>query len=383
MTTTKLTCEQSDLHSHLSLVGRAVSNRATNYPILANVRLQTQATEDRVVLTTFDLSLGMQCSFSARCTGEGALTLPARLLGDIVARLPAGELTLEWTLDGDRVLATLISASGRFELRGTPAEQFPELPEIGSQHAAISLPTRALQEGLGATLFAASADESKQVLTGVHLRHSSGHLEFAATDGHRLALLQADDTEGGPAEEFALTVPARALRELEKMLSLQGAEAPVRLRFDDVQIAFEVGHLRLSARRVEGNYPAYEQLIPRSFERQVTLERSRLLSSLELMSVLADRQNNVVKFGFDSQRQRVSLSVDAQDVGAGTESLAAEFSGEDLEVAFNAKYLVDGLKALKSSSIQMQLNSNSEPAIFSPVGGQQMTYLVMPVQLRN
>lgn len=382
MTTAKLTCQQSELHACLSLVGRAVSARASNYPILANVRLQTHAASGRATLTAFDLSLGIQCQFVAQCSGDGALTLPARLLGDIVARLPAGELTLEWTLEDDRVAATLVSASGRFELRGTPADQFPELPDVEAQQA-ISLSARALQEGLGATLFAASADESKQVLTGVHLRHAGGSLEFAATDGHRLALLQASDTDSELAEDFALTIPARALRELEKMLGAQPAEVPVTLRFDDVQVIFELDRMRLSARRVEGSYPAYQQLIPPSFKHQATLERLRLLSSLELMSVLADRQNNVVKFDFDGQRQRVSLSVDAQDVGAGTESLAAEFSGEDLEVAFNAKYLVDGLKALKSANIHVQLNSNSQPAIFSPVGDRQMTYLVMPIQLRN
>ena len=383
MTTAKLTCQRNDLHAHLSLVSRAVSTRASNYPILANVRLQADAAAGQVVLTAFDLSLGLQSRFCAQCDADSALTLPARLLGDIVARLPEGELTLAWEIEGDRVAAVLTSTSGRFELRGLPADQFPELPEIDAERATICLPAHALQEGLGATLFAASRDESKQVLAGVHLRHAEGSLEFAATDGHRLALLQASDIPDGPSEEFALTLPARALVELEKMLALQGTETPVTLRFDDVQVAFELGSMRSIARRVEGSYPAYQQLIPDRFERQVTMERLRLLSSLELVSVLADRQNNVVKFDFDRAQQRVSLSVDAQDVGTGTESIAAEFSGEDLEIAFNAKYLVEGLKALKSNDIQMQLNANNQPAIFSPVGGQQMTYLVMPVQMRN
>ncbi|MEO0949339.1 MAG: DNA polymerase III subunit beta, partial [Cyanobacteria bacterium J06641_5] len=273
MTTAKLTCQRNDLHAHLSLVSRAVSTRGNNYPILANVRLQTDAAAGQVTLTAFDLSLGLQSRFSAQCDVDSALTLPARLLGDIVARLPEGELVLEWEIEGDRVLAVLVSASGRFELRGLPADQFPELPEIDSEQATVCLPARALQEGLGATLFAASRDESKQVLAGVHLRHAEGRLEFAATDGHRLAVMQTSDTEGSPSEEFALTLPARALVELEKMLTLQGAEAPVTLRFDDVQVAFELGAMRSTARRVEGSYPAYQQLIPASFERQVTVER--------------------------------------------------------------------------------------------------------------
>jgi len=381
----KIVCSQSDLKTNLSLVSRAVPSRPT-HPVLGNVLFQTDAETQRITLTAFDLSLGLQASFPASVSESKIFTLPAKLLNDIVTRLPEGEITLLGMEDEEEeedFTATLISASGRFRLRGMSAEEFPSLPEISTTEA-LKVPVEALIDGLSSTLFAASAEEAKQVLTGIHLTRKEDSLEFAATDGHRLAVLDTT-TEGieGATEGFAVTIPARALRELERMVKTQKEGAVVNLLCDEVQVAFELDSQRLTSRKLEGAYPAYDQLIPNQFSKQVTLERKQLLNSLELVAVLADQQNNVVKFSIDDENQQLSLSVDAKEVGSATESISAQITGESIDIAFNVKYLMDGLKAFKGNEIQMQLNEASQPIIFTPLGGLKMTYLVMPVQLRD
>lgn len=381
----KLVCAQNNLNSHLSLVSRAVSSRPT-HPVLANVLLNADVKTQRVSLSAFDLSLGIQTSFPAQVQESGSLTLPAKLLGDIVSRLPDGDITLDSGTEADAgLLTTLTCASGRYQMRGMAAEEFPELPVIEAGELA-TLSAEALIDGLRGSLFAASADETKQVLTGVHLSLQPDGLEFAATDGHRLSVVQTIEEEASPdrsKSETALnvTIPAKALQELIKMLGQGGSSVAV--QFDQGQAIFEWTDQRLTSRLLEGQYPNYRQLIPKQFSHQMTVDRRLLLGALERISVLADQKNNIVKLSLNDSTQELTLSVDAQDVGSGLETMPAQISGDSLDVAFNVKYLVDGLKAIATSEVQMQLNTATSPAILSPLGSIKMTYLVMPVQVRN
>jgi DNA polymerase-3 subunit beta len=419
----KLVCTQSDLNTNLSLVSRAVPSRPT-HPVLGNVLLAADTETQQVLLTAFDLSLGIQTSFAARVEAGGEITIPAKLLNDIVSRLPEGEITLEdkagearaeesdaseGPLKEERIIVTLTSASGRYQVRAMGAEEFPPLPRVDAG-VALHLPVEAFTEGLRGSLFATSSDETKQVLTGVHLTVERDRLEFAATDGHRLAVVQTtnqdiDDSAAiasGASEELSkladntsqleFTLPARALRELERMLGMRQSNT-LTLHLEQGQIVFQGEdptledslplRYRLTSRTLEGQYPAYRQLIPRQFQRQITIERRQLLNAVERIAVLADQKNNIVKFSIDSVNQRLSLSVEAQDVGSGQESMSAEISGDSLEIAFNVKYLIDGLKALSTTHIQMQMNTADSPVILTPLGGLKMTYLIMPVQIRS
>jgi DNA polymerase III subunit beta len=386
----KLVCTQSDLSTHLSLTSRAVPSRPT-HPVLANVLLQADAENNQVSLTAFDLSLGIRTSFSAEVLHSGTIAIPAKLLNDITARLPEGEITLEDesatgdTLGGEGSIVTLTPKSGRYQVRAMGAEEFPELPIIENAQA-LHIPAGALVEGLRGSLFATSADETKQVLTGVHLTLQQDTLEFAATDGHRLAVVQTtnESPDTNTETQLEVTVPARALRELARMLTHNNSQnEPVALYFDQGQVVFEWQNQRLTSRTLEGQYPAYHQLIPRQFQRELILDRKQFLSALERISVFADQKNNVVKVSVDSDAQEITISCEAQDVGNGRELMPAQILGEDIDIAFNIKYLMEGLKELPSTEIKMQLNGNLTPVIFTPLGGLKMTYLAMPVQLRN
>jgi DNA polymerase III subunit beta len=380
----KLTCTQNEFNTHLSIVSRVIPSRPS-HPVLANVLLVADVDKQQVRLTGFDLSLGVQTSFSAQIEAEGTLTLPAKLLGDIVSRLPDGEITLETS--SEDTLVSLTSISGKYQVRGMGAEEFPALPTVEDGQVA-HLPVDALIEGLRGALFSTSADETKQVLTGVHISAELEGLEFAATDGHRLAVVQTIDPESEnpePVEDlkFNVTVPGKALRELERMLLLNATSGAIAVRFDPGQLVFEWENQRLTSRLLEGQYPNYRQLIPHQFSRQLTVDRRSFSGALERIAVIADQRNSIVKLSLDNANQELVLSVDAQDVGNGREAIAAQISGEDLDIAFNVKYLVEGLKALNTQDVQMQFNTATSPSILTPLGGMKMTYLVMPVQIRS
>ena len=387
----KFVCTQHDLNINLALVARAVSTRPT-HPVLANIKIEVSQDPDRIQLTGFDLSLGIQTNFSAQVAEAGTLTLPAKLLTDIVAKLPSGEVTIDD--DAGENLVAITSASGRYQVLGMSAEEFPELPSI-EQGETNQLSATAFIDGLKGSLVACSQDESKQVLTGVYLKVEPERLEFAATDGHRLGIVEVYPTDYESTEDkaaarspeqntrsFEVTVPAKALRELEKMLGSGQDVDRLGLQLEQGQVVFGWGDRKLTTRTLEGRYPDYRLLIPKQFQRQMTIDRKQLLTALERIAVLADR-SNLVKFSIDAAKQSIDLSVESQDRGSGRESLMAQISGADLDIAFNIKYLMDGLKTLLTQEIAINLNGALEPVILTPLGGVKMTYLVMPVQLRS
>ncbi|MEB3201700.1 MAG: DNA polymerase III subunit beta [Synechococcus sp.] len=380
----KLVCSQSELNASLQLVSRAVASRPT-HPVLANVLLTADAGTGRLSLTGFDLSLGIQSSLAASVEASGAITLPARLFGEIVSRLSSDSpITLACVEGTEQV--ELTSVSGSYQMRGMPADDFPDLPLVQSG-TPIRLEADALVKGLRATLFASSADESKQILTGVHLRLDPQGLECAATDGHRLAVLclahASEPAEGEAGEPFAVTVPARSLRELERLLSGRQSDEPLSLFCDRGQVVFLWADQVLTSRSLDGTYPNYRQLIPDRFTRTIGTDRRALVSALERVAVLADQHNNVVKLSADRATGQLLIQADAQDVGSGSEAVAAEITGEEVQIAFNVRYLLDGLKTMASDQVLLQCNAPTTPAILTPVDAAQFTYLVMPVQIRS
>lgn len=378
MSVIKFVCSQGDLNTHLSIVSRAVPSRPTK-PVLANILVKVDDDTQCITLTSFDETLGIQTSFSAHVEAGGVLTVPAKLLGDIVAKLPPEDL--DFSQSATETVITLTCSAGEYQVRGMDATDYPNLPLVEDGQVA-SVSADSLLEGLRGSLFATSSDETKQVLTGVHVVAEPEALEFAATDGHRLAVVQSAD-DSGIDLAINVTVPGKALRELERLLQAYQGTEPIALRFDPTQVVFELGHQRITTRLLEGAYPNYRQLIPPKFERQLTVDRKQLMAALERIGVLADQRNNIVKLSISGTGQTLALSVEAQEVGSGREEMSAQVTGDDLDIAFNVRYLLEGLRALPSSEIQLQCSSATSPAILTPVSGLQMTYLVMPVQIRS
>jgi DNA polymerase-3 subunit beta len=375
----KFVCPQNPLTSAIGLASRAVATRPDR-PALAGVLLAADAEAQTLALTGFNLEVGIHLTIATVVSEGGELVVPAKLFGDIVSRLPESDVTV--TVRDTTV--TVACGSSRYEIQGLPATEFEALPVVNSPEI-LYLPVEKLLEGMRASLFAAATDETKQVLRGVRVTASAERLELAATDGHRLAVVEMVLVEPGAEMlmgHLEATIPVRTLRELERML-VQLPEVAVAVQCDCAQVTFTSGDRRLTSRLLDGAYPNYRQLLPAQFEREVTLDRKQLVAALERVAILADRKNNIVKLTIDTLAQEVKLSVEAPDLANGSETLTVQASGESMDIAFNVRYLLDGLKVMDSAEVQLRLNGAVQPAVLQPLGSTKMSYLIMPVQIRS
>ncbi len=381
----KLVCSQSELNSALQLVSRAVASRPT-HPVLANVLITADAGTGRLSLTGFDLNLGIQTSFSASVETSGAITLPSKLFGEIISRLD-NDSPITFSVKENSELVELKSLSGNYQMKGMTADDFPELPLVESGNS-IKIKTEILIKSLRSTLFASSSDEAKQLLTGVHLKFNNQSMETAATDGHRLAVLNIpqafDITSNENPIELSITLPSRSLRELERLISTWKEHEDISFFCDKGQVVFLTSNQVITSRTLEGKYPNYNQLIPDEFSRCLEIDRKMFIAALERVAVLADQYNNVIKLSVEDSSDLVVISADVQDVGSGSESLSATLTGSGFQIAFNVRYVLDGLKSIEAPKINLRCNAPTTPAIFSPVDVKSsFTYLVMPVQIRT
>ncbi|MGQ9866655.1 MAG: DNA polymerase III subunit beta [Pseudanabaenaceae cyanobacterium] len=377
----KFVCPQNPLTNAIGLASRAVATRPDR-PALAGVLMAADAEAQTLALTGFNLEVGIHLTMATAVSESGELVVPAKLFGDIVSRLPEADVTVTVR----DTTAMVACGSSRYEIQGLPAAEFEALPVVDSAEI-LYLPVEKLLEGLRASVFAAATDETKQVLRGVRVTASAEQLELAATDGHRLAVVETALVEPGAEVPVAMghlvaTIPVRTLRELERMLT-PVPEVAVAVQCDRAQITFTSGDRRLTSRLLDGAYPNYRQLLPAQFEREVTLDRKQLVAALERVAILADRKNNIVKLTIDTLAQEVKLSVEAPDLANGSETLTVQASGESMDIAFNVRYLLDGLKVMDSAEVQLRLNGPVQPAVLQPLGSLKMSYLIMPVQIRS
>ncbi|MGB3263040.1 MAG: DNA polymerase III subunit beta [Microcoleus sp.] len=408
----KLVCTQDNLANHLELVSKAVPAKPT-HPVLGNVLLVACKKTQRVQLTVFDMRLAIQTSFEANVQSPGDMTIPVGLLSDIVGKFSPGDITLvsrealnregEDSEDsGNNItlpeasnspVATLIAACGRYQVRGISSEEFPAIPEVKTAQT-IRIPPETLKEGLKGSLFATATDEGKHILTGVYFKICQDSLEFAATDGHRLVVLNTSiqgfskKKQAEIAQPLELTVPAKSLAELERILSSRTSADPVELSYstESALVEFRWGAQRLVTRCLEGTYPAYPDLLQQDFQHQVTLEKAPFIKAIERIAVLADQKEKTLSIRINSEEQQVSLSL-FREFGNGLEQMAAHVNSDsNLSISFNIKYLLEGAKAIASSQLQMHLTQRDGPAILVPAGNRSKPnilmdakYLLMPI----
>lgn len=359
------------LSESLGILSRILPSRPSK-PILTHVLVEP--TTDALRLTAFDESRAYMTTISGSHNLTEAVCVPGKLWESIASKLE-GELALGHDDDGTLSMAAL---SGTYEIRTLPANDFPLLPDTEDADT-FSIESDVFVQLLGQVLMACSSDESKQILTGAHLTLSEGALEVAATDGRRLALA-VGQTELGSAVGYAdVTIPANALRDLEKIIS-KAQESEINITLNRVQASFAIGTDVFLTRLLEGQFPNYRQLIPKQFKREFKCDRKGLIEALERIAVLADQKNNIVKLSFDADV--LIVSVDAAEVGKAQEKLPASGITEPFETAFNVRYLLDGLKGIKGDSVTINANTATSPCVLNG-GDSGLTYLVMPVQIRS
>ena len=385
----EIVCNQNELNNAIQLVSKAVASRPT-HPILANILLTADQVTNKISLTGFDLNLGIQTSFDATVKNSGAITIPSKLLSEIVNKLPSETpIVVEVEDSSDNIL--IKSDRGSFNLKGIPSDDYPNLPFVESG-TSLNIDPSSFLKALKLTTFASSNDESKQLLTGVNFTFKKNYLESASTDGHRLAVvlvgnedhIEEKQISSETEDNFSVTIPTKSLREIEKLVTLKNTENSIKLFYDKGQVVFISSDQIITTRTLEGTYPNYSQLIPDTFSKLLTFNTKELTDSLERIAVLADQHNNVIKITTDSSAKLIKISTDAQDIGTGFESLPVSFKGESFQIAFNVRYLLDGLKVIDSSLIKLSCNAPTTPAVFTPINSDvNFTYLVMPIQIRN
>ncbi len=386
----KLVCSQVELNSALQLVSKAVEEKPT-HPVLANVKLIADAGTGRLSLTGFNLELGIQTSFAAEVNVSGVTTVPYKLFSEIISRL-SSESPITFTVNETDQKIELSSLNGNYSLRAMPADDFPELPII-ENGAVLKIKVEALLTALKSTLFASKSDDIKNVLTGVHFNFDETKMEAAATDGHRLSILKIQNAlevhnqnvtiETENDSLLSVTLPHKSLTEVQRLVTRWKSDENISLFLDQGKVVFMASDQILTSRTLEGVYPNYNQLVPNKFDRSINVNRRDFISSLERVAVLANQHNNVIRISTDNSSQIITIITEAQDVGSGLESISAKSTGEAIEIAFNVRYLLDGLKAIDSEFVILRCNSPTTPAILSPTDNKSdFTYLVMPIQVR-
>jgi DNA polymerase III subunit beta len=366
----KLLISRDVLLAALQLVGRAVSSRVT-LPSLSGIKLI--AADGELTLSATDSELGLTLTVSeVTVNGEGTLLLPGRLLGDVVRNLPEGEVTL--ALRPEERDVELIAGSARFHLRTLAVEDFPRLPEFEGE--AAKLPAEPLAATIERVARAASRDEVRPILTGVLLQAEGGTLTMVATDSYRLSVKHTELERQLP-EPIEANVPARALRELARIIAQEGPDE-VAISLARNQAVFQTGPAILFSRLIEGQFPSWRQLIPESFEHEVRLPRPELVEVARRVSQLAQR-NAPLRFAF--AEGELTVAAETPEVGDASEALPAPYSGEPLEIAFNPQFLIEGLESVEGDELAIKLSSPLRPGLLQPVGREDFSYLVMPIRL--
>jgi DNA polymerase-3 subunit beta len=362
----RITVPRDELAAKLAVVSRAVSTRTA---VLVLGGVQVRAEGGRLHLAATDMELSLRASLEAQVAEDGLAVVPGRLLLDIARSLPEGDVSIDH--HPEEAMVVVGAGAATYRLHTYSAEDFPRLPDVDAV-ALHHVDRDALVETVARVGRSASRDESRPVLTGILVRFEPGKLVMAATDSYRLAVKETPVQ--GALPELEAIIPARALQELTRVAA--GGEA-VRLGVHDNHVVFGADGVWLTTRRIDGQFPNYRQLLPEQFEHELELPREELLDVVRRVALMAQR-NSPIRLRFADGG--LSVSAVTQDVGEARESLPAPYTGDPLEIGFNAEFLRDGLDSVDSPSVRFKLISPLRPAVLEGEGDDYV-YLIMPIRL--
>ncbi|MDR7427844.1 MAG: DNA polymerase III subunit beta [Armatimonadota bacterium] len=365
-----ISCGQQDFFRAVQIVNRAVSARTT-MPILSNILLES--VEEGLRLTATDLELGIQTFVAATVEEGGAITLPARLLSEIAASLPQARVQLRVEHEANR--AEIQCEETVFEILGLPAADFPLLPAPEVTEA-ISLEASLLRGMIRQTVFAVSTDETRPFLTGVHVVVEDRTVRFVATDGGRLSLRCAT-LDQAVRQNFGVIVPAKTMHELARLAT--GAAGAVAMALAENHLVFTLPEARLVSRLIAGQFPNYEQVIPQGFKQRLRLQTERFLRAVRRAAITARDSANVVRLS--ARGSELTITSNTPEVGKTVERLPVDAEGETVEIAFNARYLMDCLSVLEADEVTFELSGPLSPGAIRPVGQQDYVYVLAPVRV--
>lgn len=376
----KFSIAQTELLQALQVVSSAVPSRTT-LPVLSNILVEAE--KDFVRLTATDLDLAISTRARADVSDLGSLTVPAKKLFELVRKLPKEPLRVE----AKDLNLTVGSKSGRFRFLCIRTDEFPLTPSVSAE-ATIAIGHEAMDHLIRRTIYSVSTDETRPALNGALFQVKDGELRVVATDGHRLAKATCRPEEPlahGPRND--VIIPLKALNQLVRLLP--GATGPIEIVLSKNHARFSLGDTTLTTKLIEGPFPNFEQVIPKQNNKHLRAKREDLAAALERVSVFSDSLTRQVKLSL--RENKLTLIVQTPDQGEATEDLPVEYTSEDLDIGYNATYLLDILRTVETEEVEMQLNTPVTAGLLVPVGGgeakagakakEDLLCLVMPLRL--
>lgn len=376
----KLTCLQENLKRGLATVSHAVAGKST-LPVLSNVLLATDGGRLKLAATNLDVSITHW--IGAQVQEEGAITVPAKLLSDVVGSLPNDRVTL--TLDPRTQTVKVECARFTNNIKGIEADEFPSIPTISDREPTVSLAPTVLREAIDQVAFAAASDDSRPVLAGVLVRMRDNRATFAAADGFRLAtrVVQLPEPVAAPQE---FIIPARSLVELSRIAVDSEGNIAMTVTPSASHVLFHSDNTELVSRLLDGKFPDFERIIPSQYLTRTVLDTAELAKAVKLASYFASSSQNVVKLTIESGGElgpgRVVISANAAEVGDNTGEIDGMVHGEGGPIALNVKYLSDALAAIKTAQVALETQTAQSPGVFKPVGQEGYIHIVMPMSIR-
>jgi DNA polymerase-3 subunit beta len=345
-------------------------------PILANVLLE--ARDKKLEFVATDLDMGIRCSVQAEIVEKGSITINAKKLADIVRELPEASVDLE--IDDSHKMI-LICQKSSFKIHGLPKDDFPILPDV-KKDKVFKIKGSLVQEMIRKTIFAVSTDETRYVLNGVFFQVEGGKVRMVATDGHRLAFIQKK-SEGKTDEKASVIIPTKTLNELSKVISDLGKgkeeDLMVEVVATDNQVKFVVEGVEIVSRLIEGQFPNYEQVIPKESDKKVEASTADLASATRRVAILTSEKSNSIRYQVKSGT--LTISSKTQDMGEAKEEMDVIYKGEEIAIAYNAKYVLDVLKNVGTEKVSIELTQPLSPGILRPKGDTDYLCVIMPMRV--
>ncbi len=369
----ELVVHKSDLLRELQLF-QGIVERKNTIPILANVLMEAKGEEVKLLATDLEVALRSRCQASV--AKGGSLTLPAKKLYEIVKSLPETDIKIAEDKGGVKV------AADRFDSRmqTLPREDFPALPE-GSGSTAIQLPRAGLKEMVAKTQFAITGEDTRYFLNGALFVLRPDSMSLVATDGHRLALVttKREGRSNKDAEEIRPILPKKTLGELSRLLA--EGDGDISFERGENHLFFQVGDRMLISRMIDGQFPAYERVIPKGNDKHIEFERDRLTNAVKRVAILSNERSRAVKFQIE--KNKVDVTSNSPEFGEARETLPVDYSGGSMQICFNAQYVLDFLSAVTTDIVALELKDEVSQAMMTPVGaeGYEYTYVIMPMRI--
>ena len=366
----ELVVRKNDLLRELQLV-QGIVERKNTIPILANVLIEAKGDEVRMLATDLEVALRSKCNASV--AKGGSLTLPAKKLYEVVKALPETDVRIQEDKNGVKV------AADRFDSRmqTLPREDFPTLPDVSGK-AKATLPRDAVRQMVGKTQFAITGEDTRYFLNGAKFVLKPDSLTLVATDGHRLALVDVKHAVG-VTQDVGVILPKKTLLELGKLLS--EGEGDITFESGENHLFFEVGGRVLISRMIDGQFPAYERVIPKGNDKLIEFDRERLTSAVKRVALLSNERSRAVKFEIDKGKVEVTSS--SSEFGEAREQIAVDYTGSAMAISFNAQYVLDFLNVVETDIVSLSLKDEVSQAVMKPVGaeGYDYTYVIMPMRI--